>query len=389
MKILHIVPYFKWSYGGTVTSVYGLSQILADKDHEITVYTTNITKCEKEKEIEFKNGKINVKYFKCLSNFLANKFHINISEDMRLELKKNLKNYDIIHLHEFRGLTGIYVWYYASKNKVPYVLQAHGAVPRLIFGEGKLKFLMKSLFDKIIGKKILNSARAVIALTETEKRYYNEIGFDKDSLKIIPNGINFLEYENLPEIGKFKKNYSIHEDEKIILYLGRIQDIKGIDLLVSSFAKLSKQLNNTKLVIVGPDEGFLFQLKELVKSLGIIEKVIFTGPIYGEEKLNVYCDSTIYVLPSIYETFPNTVLEAAACGIPIIVTEKCGISDIVRDKMGLVVKLNEKELTDAMILLINDKELRERFSKNGRFLTKNNFSWENVAEMFEDIYLVR
>ena len=207
---------------------------------------------------------------------------------------------------------------------VPYIVQAHGSV--MPFYQ---KTWLKKLFDKLWGNNILKDASKVIALTETELEQYKKMGVREDKIEIIPNGINLSNYQNLPEKGEFKKKYGIDEDEKIILYLGRINKIKGIDMLIEAFSDISNDLKKIKLVIVGPDDGFLKYLKEMSIDLELSDRVLFTGPLYKENKLEAYRDAYVYVLPSVYEAFPNTVIESCACRTPVIITESCGISDII------------------------------------------------------------
>ena len=155
-------------------------------------------------------------------------------------------------------------------------------------------------------------ASRVIALTEAEVEQYKEVGVDTAKIEVVPNGINLSEYEDLPEKGEFRGKYDIKPDERIILYLGRLNKIKAPDLLIKSFAELSNEMKCVKLVMVGPDDGCMENLNHLLRSKDLEDKVLFTGPLYNQDKLEAYVDADIYVLPSLYETFPNTVIEACA-----------------------------------------------------------------------------
>ena len=135
-----------------------------------------------------------------------------------------------------------------------------------------------------------------------------------------------------PHKGSFKTKYGIGPDEKVILFLGRIHKIKGIDLLIDAFYELSKEMDNIRLVIAGPDGGFLDTLKKQAVALKIQEKIIFTGMIDTTDKLAAYVDAEVYVLPSRYEAFGLTVLEAWACGTPVLLSEGCRISEFLPDK---------------------------------------------------------
>ncbi len=162
---------------------------------------------------------------------------------MKSWLDSEIKNFDIIHMHNFRTYQNYIVSKYAKKNGVPYILQARGSV--LPFFQ---KQTLKKIYDIFIGFEILNNAEILIALTEIESNQYEVMGIPSNKIKIIPNGISLnMNSDNL--YGNFKRKYDINDDEKIILYLGRIHKIKGIDLLVKSFKLLSRDLDKIKLII--------------------------------------------------------------------------------------------------------------------------------------------
>lgn len=188
--------------------------------------------------------------------------------------------YDIIHVH----------------NRYSYILQAHGSLPR-IGAWRKLKWFYNTLF----GYKLLRGASRVIALSRVEAEQYRRMGVPEEKIAIIPNGIDLSEYASLPPEGSFKKKFGIKEKEKIVLYLGRIHKIKGIDILVKAFANVIKKLDSVRLVVVGPDDGYLSELQALIKALRIEDNVLITGPLYGWDKLKAYVDADVYVLPSRYE----------------------------------------------------------------------------------------
>jgi len=385
MKILQVIPYFvpAWSYGGPVPAVYNLSKELVKKGHEVTVYTTDALEAKNRiREAEEIIDGIDVRRFKNLSDTIAYNHNIFLSPGIIPEVKKRLKSFDIIHLHEYRTIQNIIVHRYAMKYGIPYVLQAHGSVPRVM-----AKKRLKQLYDNLWGYKLLRDALRVIALTETEAEQYKSMGVTEDKIEIIPSAIDLSEFENLPERGEFRRKYGLNCDQKVILYLARIHKIKGPGLLVKAFAGLAKELDTAMLVIVGPDDGYLPSLKELIKEQDIEEKVLFTGPLYGKKKLEAYVDADVYVLPSVYETFPLAVLEAFACGTPVIVTDRCGIADMVNCQAGVVVSYDKDQLSNAMLRILSDDEKRREFAEKGKLLVREKFNWQKIAEQAEHIYL--
>jgi glycosyltransferase involved in cell wall biosynthesis len=373
MKILQVIPYFTPKRGGDVNVVYNISKHLMKIGHEITIVTTNF---EFDKDYANSLDGINVIPFKSIANIGMMLF----SPAMKKWLRNEIRKFDVIHLHTFRSYQNNLICYYTKKFGIPYVLQAHGSVLPFFARQRS-----KKIFDKIWGYGILKDAAKVIALNKTEVEQYKKMGVDEDKIEIVPNGIDLSEYRNLPRKGEFRSKYFIRENEKIILFLGRIHKIKGIDLLVQTFSDLSKEMDNIRLVIVGPNERFLSTLKRQIEDLKIEDKVLLTGPLYGEDKFRAYVDADVYVLPSVYETFPITVLEAIACGTPVVVTNRCGIVDFI-DKIGFVVDYNRSELKEAIVKTFENRESRKKLQEEGRNLIEEKYNWDTIVDGIIDIY---
>ena len=374
MKILQIIPFFTPARGGSVTAPYNLSKHLTKRGHEVTIFTTDF---ELDEEYIKSLDGVRVVPFHCIANIGL----MLISPTMKKQLKKEIKNFDVIHMHNFRSYQNNIVHHYAKKYRVPYILQAHGSI--LPFFQ---KQRLKKLYDWVWGYRILKDASKVIALTKVEAEQYKKMGVEEDKIKIVPNGIDLSEYDNLPETGEFRRKYSIGNDEKVILYLGRIHKIKGIDLLVKAFTDLIKELDDVRLVIAGPDDGFLSTLEGQIEDLNVGTKILFTGPLYDGDKLEAYVDADVYVLPSVYEIFGITVIEACACGMPVIVTDRCGIADVVDGRAGCVIGYDKDQLRDMISKVLSDEGLRMRFGAEGKRLVGKEFGWDKVVMKIENIY---
>lgn len=350
--------------------------------HEVTVYSLGdgrdaMAKVEKNRPV-IVDGMM-VYYFRNLSSRLARN---NLYSPYLLPLvtKRNLERFDVIHIHTFRSTLAIPIWYYAKKYGIPYVLQAHGSVATW-FQKG----MLKRIFDAIWGRRILRDAAKLIALTQTEAEQCKSMGVSEGKIEIVPNGIDLCEFENLPERGEFRRKYGLDSDQKVVLYLGRIHKSKGLDVLVKAFARLSEDFNQAKLVIIGPDEGYVPVLKELINELSIEERVLFTGPLYGEEKIKAYVDADVFVTPSFYG-FPVTFLEACACGLPIITTEVGHKLDWLDGQAGLVVPYDKDALGKAIFDILSDEKMRREFGEKGKLLVHEQFNWQRIAEQVQKLY---
>jgi glycosyltransferase involved in cell wall biosynthesis len=384
MRILQVIPVFSDPLGGTVTVVRSISKELA-KRHEVVVYTT--TALDLRHDFDPKEEEVNgykVIYFKrtfkpfCYTGIFG---QLNLSYGMMKAVKENLREFDVVHVHSWQQFPDIMVHHYATKYRVPYVLQVHGSLPRII-----AKQRLKWIFDLLFGYKLLRDASKVVALSEIEAEQYKTAGMPAEKIAIIPNGIDLSEYADLPSKGVFREKFGIDDDEKSVLYLGRIHRIKGVDILVRAFANIVEKLDDAKLVVAGPDDGFLGELESLIRTLKIEDKVLISGPLYGRDKLEAYVDADVYALPSRYETFPMTVLEAVACGTPTILTENCGIAEYFRDKTGLVVKTDSpSHLQEALLEMLINREKQNVFRENCKTVIQK-FNISETVSKLEEVY---
>ena len=378
MRILQVIPVFSAPFGGPVTVVRSISKELAKK-HDVTVYTTSASdrRCDFEDPFfEAKSEGYNVIYFPRIFKFSG----FNVSPIMTRALKETLSEYDIVHLHSWRHFQDIIVHHYAKKYDIPYVLQAHGSLPRIVAKQG-----LKWVYDMFFGYRLLKDASKLIALTQTEAQQYKGMGVPEEKIAIVPNGIDLSKYGDLPPKGSFKKKFGIDDNEKIVLYLGRIHKIKGIDILAKAFADIVEKLDDVKLVVVGPDDGYLGELEALAAALEIENNMLILGALYGGDKLNAYVDADVYILPSRYETFPMSVLEAVACGTPIILTENCGIAEYFRDRAGLVVRPEQNRISEALLEMLLDQETQNRFRKKCRTAIER-FDISKTVSKLEEVY---
>lgn len=384
MRILHVVPSFApcFAHGGVVNASYQIAKKQVEDGHEVTVYTTD--SCNERLQFEDNYNVdvdgIKVFYFKNLSNNIKNKLTIDTPVSAISHIRRTIADFDIIQIHEHRHSLAIATHRYAKKNRIPYVLQAHGSV--LPFFQ---KEKLKDIFDRLWGFDILHDASRVFALTEVEKEQYLKMGVAEDRIEIVPLGINLDEYTNLPESGNFKSRYGIDAEDRVILFLGRIHEIKGLDLLVNAFDKIRN--DNVKLVIVGGDSGFKDTLDEMIEERDLQDRIIFPGVLTGRDKIEALVDCDVFVMPSRYESFTTSGLEAMACGKPLVLTRNNHIHTWVKDNVGLVCDFDEDDLSNCIETLLDNGELCREFGETGRKLIEDKYDWDKVSKHIESIYM--
>ena len=376
MKILQVIPFFSPIHGGSAKSTYEISKWLSKRGHEVTIFTSDF---KLSHEWIASLPQVRVCAFKTWSNLAG----FLVTFDMVKNAMKTVGKFDIIHMHNYRTFQNIITAHYAVKYGVPYILQARGSLP-IMMGKHQLKWV----YDVSFGYRLLERASKVIALNEVEVNQYLNMGVSPEIIEVIPNGIDLSEYSTLPSRNIFKEKVNIDDNDKLVLFLGRIHKIKGIDFLIRAFANIATNISGVKLVISGPDDGYLPEVKSLISKLKLERAVFITGPLYGMHKLEAYVDSDVVVLPSRYETFPNIVLEAYACYKPVIASRTGSLPQLVLNgATGFLFENGDVEgLARNLEYLLNDSSRAERMGLEGRKFVEACFSYDAVINMFETLY---
>jgi len=380
MRILHVIPYFSIAHGGPVNVVANIARKMASDGHDVTIMATDVTMPGEKKDYIDVGPQVRVQIIPCLSNWAAYNLKLHISPKMKNAIARSINDYDIVHLHEWRGIPNLYALKCAKAAKVPFVVQPHGSSPMVIGPQNKMVSISKRMYDMVYGRGLVLGASRIIALSQNESKLLVKQGVPDQKIAVIPNGLDIKEISSLPERGSFREKYGIPRNQRIVLFLARFNPNKGADLLIRAFSNLN--MPDVVLAMVGPDDGCLDDVKHLTHQLGV--RAIFTGPLSGRDKWSAFVDCDVYVLPSVYETFPLTVLEAFACSRPCIVMESCGISDIVGGK-GLVIKRDGIALSEALKKILDQPQVREEMGTRGRTLAIN-LTWDKIAPMYESLY---
>lgn len=376
MRILYVIPYFSPVMGGDVYVCSKMAQAMVEMGHKVTIATTDY-QIDGEFVKEHEKIGASILVFKCLMNSGLFLF----SPSIKRWARENLDHYDIIHLHGFRSYQNSIIVNYSIRYHKPYILQAHGQILRVVARQRQ-----KKLFDRLWGNKILLNATKVFALGNNEADNCLAMGAIKENILIVRNGINPDEYANEPVSGSFRRRHSMGQEKKIVLYLGRLHKQKGVDLLVEAFSLLSQEEREAVLVLAGPDHGTGDEMRRLVESLHLSNRVVITGYLSEPEKREALSDATVFVTPSYYG-FPITFAESCHYGVPIITTNRGDVLDWIDGRVGIVTEDSAASLSRAMKQLIRDDALRERMSKEAERLAEREFNLNVIMKNVNDIYL--
>jgi glycosyltransferase involved in cell wall biosynthesis len=385
MKILEVVDFFKpsWEAGGIARVCYEMSKSLVEEGHDITVYTTDGFKkrLNVPKNISVDVDGIKTYYFENTFNVLTRNNYYS-PYYLPIIARKDVQNYDIVHIHTFRSPLAVCVAHYARYYHVPYVLQPHGSFPRIIEKQG-----LKRIFDMVWGDRILKGASRIVAVSGAEAEQYHQAGIPDEKIVVIPNGFNPISFADLPPAGQFREQYNIRE-KHIILYVGRLHKQKGLDFLIRAFQLFvqSRAGDDVALVLVGPDDGYKVVLLDLVTLLGLSGKVRFVD--YFSPVGFAYQDADILVYPSVNEIFGLVPFEALLCGTPVIVTDDCGCGEFIKEAgCGHLVRYGDVAgLSETLSLALEHGDVNKRMVGAGRRYIEEHFMWEKVVKQVEAMY---
>lgn len=389
MNIIQVISYFypAWSYGGPGKLVYDLVKELALHNHRVTIFSTDALsetgrRTIKDNKIFPGDSLIKSYFFPNLSNNLAFKAKIFFPLINLRELNEEIKNSDRIHIHEFFTPLALMMSLFAQKWNKPYLISAHGTLDSFHLSHRKN---FKRVFIRLFGNNMLKNTRGFIAATKEEIIEYQMLGIPENKIVLVNNGIDFTPYEKMPLYGTFRKKYKINPETLLLVFLGRINKLKGLDLLMEAFSKL-KVKRKTKLIIAGSDDGYLEEIKNRAATSGLAGSVLFPGIMSGKDKLEMYSDSNLFIYPSPAEGFSVAILEAGASGLPLLISQGCKFPEVGSSGSGIVVPFKRDAFLTAMKKILINKNLREKMGRNARYLVKNNYTIKTMSGKLINVY---
>lgn len=377
MNVLHVAASLSSEWGGPTRVVTGLTEALAKKGIKVSIFASS----EDDKGVCIKNIKgVDVKLF---PKNLFSRFWTSYSSSLAKALIKEITKFDLIHIHEIWHHSHFVAYRLAKKFYKPYVVTIHGELEPWCLN---YKAFKKKIYSFLIQRKILKEAAALHAVTEAEvKDIHNFV--ENKKVFLIPNGLNLEEFENLPQREEFERLYPQLKEKKVILFLGRIHPIKGLDILAKAFGTVLKKRDNIQLIIAGPDDdGYKNMVVEMLKVEGALNNVIFTSMLTGNEKLAALSRADIFVLPSSSEGFSISVLEAMACGLPVVITKQCNFPEVEELGAGKVIDTDATQLSDALIELLDNPDLCKEIGNRGKRLVAEKYTWDKVADKMITVY---
>jgi glycosyltransferase involved in cell wall biosynthesis len=267
---------------------------------------------------------------------------------------------------------------------VPYIIRPLGVLNR--WGLENRRAFLKQISLRLVELPILRAAAAIHYTSEGEKMEASRISKAIASQKsaVIPLPI---------EVGKgnledFRQRFPQIAGRRVILFLSRIDEKKGLELLLDAFADVRRQISDTFLVVAGNGAtNYVQKLSQRAQDLGISDNMVWAGHLDGAIKWAAFAAADLFVLPSHSENFGIAVAEALAHGVPVVTTNRVGLADdISATKAGIVISPDSREIADALSKLLGDSAKCRVLSDRGKNLVATRFSKRSVGAMLERLY---
>lgn len=374
MRILHLIATLAPESGGPAQACIEMASAVAARGHEVSIYTTDwgeparplpagATVAIKTFPVQWPRG-------------------WKPSLGLAQALRRDLPSFDVVHLH---SLYLFHDWVggdLAHRLGVPYIVRPHGLLDPYIWRRSRAR---KRLMEIAFQNRVLRRASAIHYTSDLERDI--SAPYDQGAPpRVVPLGVRLDGFENLPPADDFARRYPATAGRRIVLFLSRVHEKKGLDLLIPAFAVARRSTPDLHLVIAGPDDGMLERARALTRQHQVENEVTFTGMLIGTDKLAAFSAASMFALPSYSENFGIAIVEAMAAGLPAIVSDQVNIYREIDGGGAMVVPCEVGAVTRAIESLAADPARLKRMAAEARETARKLYDWRNVAMSLENLY---
>ena len=377
MKILMLT----WEYpprvvGGIARVVNDLSKRLIKDGHEVTVITY------KEGDVPYFEIDKGVKVYR-VDNFMIN---ANNFIDWVMQLNFNMiakageiiakeGKFDVIHAHDWL------VAYSAKTLKEAYNIPIVSTIHATEAGRNSgIREAEQKYINDTEWMLTYESTEVIVNSNYMKCELQRLFGLPFEKINVVPNGVNITNYASLERDYEFRRRYAM-DNEKIILFMGRLVYEKGVQYLIGAMPKILEHYHDAKLIITGRG-GMIDELRQEVQNLGLGNKVYFTGYLNGKDVGKMYKAADVAVFPSTYEPFGIVALEAMQAEVPVVVSDIGGLNEIVEHRQTGMKSYcgNSNSIADSVLELLFDHQLATNVVKKAKAKVRNEYNWNKIAQ---------
>lgn len=371
LKVLSVIDVMSPLFGGSSERVFQMSKHLGDLGVTVDTLTTSY-QLDNEWLGQLQSGEI----------YILNSFHCRYL--FPLEAKKwlieNLTRYDVVHIAKNWSLLSAIAAKAAMQQGIPYVFSAMGFV-----SIHNRSLALKKVFTQLYTRPILKGAIFCIAVTEDEQIDLIKCGVPKNKTHVIPNGIVSTNF-SIKNDEYFRQKNCIG-DRRILLFIGRMDPIKGVKLLLEAYSHIKDKIDSWCLVLVGTNTNYRNYLEKYAISLGLKDSVWFIDPIFGKEKSIAYHAAEIIVIPSLKDAMTIIAPEAAFCKKPVLITKTAGFGELVAAGGAVEVEANFESIASGLLIMCNGNVDLKLMGNQGHKFVIDNLDWRALSKKYLEIFI--
>ena len=378
MRIAFFTNCYKPLVNGVVTSIVSLKEAYERKGHDVYIFAPRVKDYIDQEKNVFRYRSVN----------LTSKVKYPLPIPLSFRAKKVITEFnpDIVHIHHPFLLSSQAIMY-GKKFGIPKILTLHTQYEQYAYYIAPIPEIITQEAIKILVPNLAYKIDCITTPSASMKDLIKSYGITK-RIEVITNGIKLASFREKDELKclEIRKKYNLKEDDKIILFVGRITQEKNIDKIIKAFATIKRKgVMGVKLVIVG--SGLALEgLKELAVSIRVGKDVIFTGNVDYKEVKHYYKIGYTFATTSITEVNPLTIIESLASGLPVLAVRAPWAEDIFTDGVdGLLTDNDVEQFANALEKLIREPELREKLSQ-GALKTSEQYSIDTISERMLNLY---
>jgi glycosyltransferase involved in cell wall biosynthesis len=356
--------------GGTAERTVQMSRALRDAGVECSIVTTDVglTKVQPSSL----DG-IHISAYRCLFK----RFYFPLVR--YAQLRKEVESVDVVHLMGHWTVLNALMYLVARAARKPYVVCPAGALR--IYGRSRM---LKKVYNWFVGRRIIRNASAWVAITGDECAQFEAYGVERDKVVVIPNGINPADFHGEDAVG-FREKHGIGS-WPFILFVGRLNIIKGPDILLEAFCRGQHRWPDWHLVFAGPDGGLLTVLKNRTAVCTARDRIHFIGYVGGTEKSSAYRAADLLAIPSRQEAMSIVVLESSISGTPVLLTDQCGFDEVGGIGGGKVVPATVEGLLAGLNEMLSDRAKLVTMGSRLMNYVHGNYTWDVVVQKYLGLY---
>lgn len=384
MRVLHVIPSVSPKHGGPSFALPLITRALALHSVQTTVATTDDDGPGARLDVPLGRRVANEKWASEIVYFRKNTEFYKVSLGVRSWLRQHAREFDLIHVHALFSHASIAAAHAAQRARVPYVVRPLGVLNR--WGMENRRRAIKAASLRWIELPALRKAAAIHFTSEAERDEAQEAAPEIRDIRsaVIPLPVEV----HTGDARDFTSQYPQAHGRRVVLFLSRIAEKKGIELLLEAFRNQRRQNSDVLLMLAGEgDAEYVARLKQQATHLGIAEDVLWTGFLAGAAKADALAAATVFVLPSYSENFGIAAAEALAAGVPCILSNGVAIaSEAAAAHAALVTNPEVSELTTALRTFLTDAGHRQQLAENAREFARRSYSLEAVGRQLSAFY---